>query len=151
MGRFSLCECAPSCAQIPAAEGHFVMAAKETTIGIALILCDWIILDETTKKRSLIGLFNSVRARDFPAVIHKLCLLASITQLNGEVSLQLVCKNEATGSTVLSISANATSINPNAVLDLAFEFDKFSFPEPGLYSFELREDEAIILLPVARW
>ena len=121
------------------------MAAKETPIGIALILCDWIILDEATKKRSLIGLFNSVRARDFPAIIHKLCLLASITQLNGEVALRLVCQNETTGKTILSIPAQARSNDPNAVLDLAFEFDKFSFPDPGLHSFELRGDEAIIL------
>jgi hypothetical protein len=121
------------------------MAAKETPIGIALILCDLIILDATTQKRSLVGLFNSVNAKDFPAVIHKLCILASITQINGDVQLVLAAHNEHTGDQILALPVTAKSNDPNGVLDLAFEFDKFSFPKPGLYSFEVRGDDAMIL------
>jgi hypothetical protein len=121
------------------------MAAKETPIGIALILCDLILFDEPTKKRSLIGLFSAVNARSFPAVISKVCVLASITNINGELELTLGAHNETTGHTILEIPAQAQSEDPNAVMDIAFEFDNFSFPNPGLYSFDIRGDGAIIL------
>lgn len=56
---------------------RFLFMAIETPIGIALIVCDQIIQDIATGKRSLIGVFNLVYSAAFPFTLHKLCVLAS--------------------------------------------------------------------------
>jgi len=61
------------------------------------------------------------------------------------VKIALKCSDETHEEDLVSIPGNATSNNPNDVLDIAFELDQFTFPGPGIYCFELRADEAIIL------
>src|SRR3954470_927454 len=112
--------------------------AVEKPIGIALIVCDQIIQDVATNKRSLIGVFNLVYSEAFPFTLHKLCVMASITQINGNVKIALDCSDETHDEALVSIPGNASSSDPNAVLDMAFELDQFTFPRPGIYCFELR-------------
>ena len=110
-----------------------------------MVICDQILEDSNTSKRSLIGLFNSVACTSFPAVLSKLCVFVSITQIIGNVSLILVCRNETNGEPILGIPSEAQSDNPNAVLEIGYELDNFSFPQPGLYTFELMHDDEYIL------
>lgn len=77
--------------------------AIETPIGIALIVCDQIIQDIATGKRSLIGVFNLVYSAAFPFTLHKLCVLASITQINGNVKIALKCSDETHEEDLVSI------------------------------------------------
>ena len=117
----------------------------EKPIGIAMVICDQIIEDTATQKRSLIGLFNAVYAADFPTTLHKLCVFVSVTQLNGSVTLELVCHNETKGDPILKAVGVAQSSDPNGVLEIGFEFDKMSLPSPGLYCFELLHEGEIVL------
>ncbi len=119
--------------------------SAEKPIGVALVICDQIIEDSTSKKRSLIGLFNSVQCTDFPATLHKVCVFTSITQLNGNYEVELRCTNETTKDVVISAKGNAGSTDPNTVLEIGFEFASFCFPRPGLYGFEFLCDGEIIL------
>ena len=118
---------------------------SEKPIGIALVICDQIIEDKSTGKRSLFGLFQTVLCTDFPALLEKLCVFVSLTQLNGKVPLILRCRNESFGEPLIAVPGEAVSTNPNDVLELGFEFDRFSFPRPGLYTFELLWHEELIL------
>lgn len=119
--------------------------ANEKPIGIALIVCDQIVVDDSTKKRSLFGLFNSVNAPEFPMTLVHLCVFASVTNINGNVRLELRCTNETLSDPILAVPCNASANNPCDTLDLGFEFDNFTFPRPGLYCFELHWDGEIIL------
>ena len=119
--------------------------ANEKPIGIALIVCDQIVVDDSTDKRSLFGLFNSVRSSSFPITLTHLSVFASITNINGNVRLELKCVDETHSDPLLAVPCNASSNNPCNVLDIAFDFDNFSFPRPGLYCFEIQWEEEIIL------
>lgn len=121
----------------------FVMPEKP--IGIAIVICDQIIEDTVTQKRSLIGLFNDIYAPDFPTTLHKLCVFVSVTQLNGSITLELICHNETQNEPILKAAGTAQSNDPNGILELGFEFDKMSLPSPGLYCFELIHEGEILL------
>lgn len=110
-----------------------------------MVVCDQILEDSNTGKRSLIGLFNTVGCTDFPASIPKLCVFVSITQLLGDVQLMLMCRNETKNEPIVSVPGAANSTDPNAVLEIGYEFDNFSFSSPGLYTFELIHEEEQIL------
>jgi len=45
--------------------------------GLALVLCDQIIIDRDTGKRSLIGLFEMINTRQFPATATDFWIYAS--------------------------------------------------------------------------
>src|SRR5882762_4990239 len=45
--------------------------------GLALLLCDQIIIDRDTGKRSLIGLFEMMNPNEFPATASDFCIYAS--------------------------------------------------------------------------
>jgi hypothetical protein len=117
----------------------------EPPIGIAMVVCDQILEDSNTSKRSLIGLFNTVACESFPACLTKLCVFVSVTQILGRVSLTLMCRNETTDERIVSVPGAAESNQPNAVLEIGYEFDNFSFPRPGLYTFELLHEEEQLL------
>ena len=121
------------------------MPSVEKPIGIALIVCDQIIQDSPSGKRSLVGIFNSLKAADFPATTKHLSIYASLTNINGNVPMELRCLNETHDEPIIAVPFNGSIDNPNNVLDVAFDFDEFSFPKPGLYCFEIRADEEIIL------
>jgi hypothetical protein len=117
----------------------------EKPIGIALIVCDQIIQDASSGKRSLVGIFNSLKAASFPATTKHLSIYASLTNINGNVPMELHCFNETHEEAIVAVPFNGSMDNPNNVLDVAFDFDEFSFPKPGLYCFEIRAVEEIIL------
>jgi hypothetical protein len=117
----------------------------EKPIGIAMIICDQILEDKSSGKRSLIGLFSTVQCGSFPATLQKLCVFVTVTQLCGNVSLILKCSNETCEDPIVAVPGNINSSDPNAILELGFEFDKFSFPRPGIYTFELLWEQELIL------
>lgn len=117
----------------------------EKPIGIAIVVCDQILEDSNTSKRSLIGLFNTVGCIAFPATLPKICVFVSITQILGKVSLTLMCRNETNDERIVAVPGAAESHDPNAVLEIGYEFDNFSFPSPGLYTFELMHEEEQLL------
>lgn len=110
-----------------------------------MIICDQILEDKTSGKRSLIGLFNTVQCAAFPAMLQKLCVFVTLTQLRGAVPLLLKCSNETCDDPIVAVPGNINSTDPNGILELGFEFDKFSFPRPGLYNFELWWEDELIL------
>ena len=42
------------------------MAGKSTPSGLAIVVCDQIIEDKATSKKSLIGIFNNIASPTFP-------------------------------------------------------------------------------------
>jgi hypothetical protein len=117
----------------------------ENPIGIAIVVCDQILEDANTSKRSLIGIFNTVACTSFPAVIAKICVFVSVTEILGKVPMVLRCTNETHSEPIVAVPGEAQSDNPNEILEIGFEFDNFSFPKPGLYTFELLHEDEIIL------
>jgi hypothetical protein len=118
---------------------------KPTPVGLALIVCDMIIEDKLTNKKSLIGTFNNIAAPTFPCRHPKMCVFVSLTEGKGSYAARLRIINEDTQQSVVDMRGNIQMQDINAVVELNFDLVGIVFPAPGLYSIEFYCDDALLM------
>jgi hypothetical protein len=121
------------------------MADKPSPSGLAIVVCDQIIEDKLTNKKSLIGIFNNIASPSFPCRHPQLCVFVSITEGRGTYDARLRISNEETGVAVAEVSGKIQFADVHAVVEVNFNLLGLEFQQPGLYSIEFYCDEALIL------
>ena len=121
------------------------MSGQSTPSGLAIIVCDQVIEDKLTNKKSLIGIFNSIAHPGYPARHPALCIFVSLTEGRGtcQARLRIVC--EETDKPVAEVNGQLEFADVNQVVEMAFNFMGLEFPEPGLYSIEFYCADALVL------
>ena len=104
---------------------------------LAILICDTIIDDRRTNKKSLIGLFNQITAVEVPVQHPSLHLFVSLT--NGHnVAEGIVRVVESDSDEVLSeMSGEIEFPDPMAVVELDFAIHDIVFPDEGEYRFQI--------------
>ena len=88
------------------------MTYSELPIGLALILCDNIIEDIRTRKKSMIGIFSQIYADSFPYTLPALNILVSMTGCVSDFPCTLVCEHVEDRKTVFSVNCGITAKPP---------------------------------------
>jgi hypothetical protein len=104
---------------------------------LAMILCDQIITDVDTNKKSLIGLFDQVETATLPCLVHELHVYLSLTDGHGSLPLLLTCVAEDDGEELFRGTAAVEFQSPLRVVELQFVFPNARFPRAGEYRFQL--------------
>ncbi len=104
---------------------------------VSLVICDQVIDDKLTNKKSAIGIFNTVLVPKTPTTINQLALLASITEINGRAELEIRLVNDGDDSVLFSGRGAVDAPDPLAVVDLLFAMQGLHIPAPGQYAFEI--------------
>lgn len=111
----------------------------------AFLVCDQVIEDTVTKKKSLVGLFTHLQALSFPFQHQQMGLYFCLTDAEGsyEFAIDLVYLNNE------QLVCRATL--PNIVIadrlqssDFGINIPSLIFPAPGRYEFRLRMDGHLI-------
>jgi hypothetical protein len=110
---------------------------NEKPIGEALILCDQIITEAITNKKTLIGIFNFIAAPQFP-LQHTFFIFCVMSN-------ELRCVRMEDSHEVGKIEAPIVLPDPNTVLELVLRFENILFERPGLYTFELHCEGEIVM------
>ena len=121
------------------------MSASCKPMGISLMICDQVITETETNKKSLIGVFNSISAGQFPCRHPKICIFVSITGGHGKTKSRVCCINEKTGQTLFGAEGDIDFVNPNHVVEAVFEFNNVVFPAPGLHCIEVLSNGELVL------
>jgi hypothetical protein len=121
------------------------MAGKPTPSGLAIVVCDQIIEDKATNKKSLIGIFNNIASQTFPCRHPQLSVFVSLTEGRGNYDARLRIANEEAGTTITEVKGQIQLPDVNLVAELAFNFLGLEFVAPGLYSIEFYCDDALVL------
>ncbi len=103
---------------------------------VAFVVCDSIIEDRKTGKKTLVGIFNRVNSRSFPCKHPALSVFVSLTGGRGRYQAQLQCVKSAEDRPILQLEGLIDFDNPKAVVELGFNIHGLSFPEPGAYDFQ---------------
>jgi hypothetical protein len=103
---------------------------------LAMILCDQVITDVETNKKSLIGLFDQVETLTLPCVIHELHVYLSLTDGHGALSVVLGCVTADEGEELLRGETEVAFDDPLGVVELHFAFRNAQFPRAGEYRFQ---------------
>ena len=104
----------------------------------AFLVCDQVIQDAQTGKKSLIGVFHELKASRFPAVHPTLWIYANLTDARGEYSFEIrlldVERNEVLGG---GAPPPITIPGPLQVTELSAQLRNLKLPAPGTYEFQL--------------
>jgi hypothetical protein len=121
------------------------MSNQPTPIGLAIVICDLIIEDKLTSKKSLIGIFNQIGTQNFPCRHPQICVFVSLTDGRGECAARLRIIHDENDHIVAEVNGNLQFPDVNAVVELNFTLVGLVFPEPGTYSIEFYCDDALVL------
>lgn len=118
---------------------------KPSPTGLAIVICDQIIEDKFTNKKSLIGIFNNIGSANFPCRHPQIMVFVSLTEGHGDYQSRVRIVNETTGESVAEANVPIQFPDIHAVLELNFNLVGIQFPTPGLYSIEFYCDDALVL------
>lgn len=119
---------------------------SEVPIGTALIVCDTIIEDKLTNKKSLIGLFGQIHAPRTPCLQQSMAMLVSLTGGNGEYPCEIICQHASTETPVFKLSKQIKFESPLQVMDLVFQLKNVQFPLPDQYWLKVLIDDVPIMM-----
>ncbi len=106
---------------------------------LSLLVCDQILIDRLTGKTSLIGMFSTIGAPQYPVRHPQLCVFASLTDGRGPTPLELtIVDSEDARPPIVSGTATVEFKDPRAVACLNLHFNGLVFPEPGGYRVQLK-------------
>jgi hypothetical protein len=105
-----------------------------------LYLCDYVIVEETTRKVSLIGCFIELEFDEFPALADPFSVYSTLTDGFGECHIRLVVGQPHKDEIIYEREIVVSFPDKLMELDLNFRLPDCEFPEPGLYEFTLLVD-----------
>jgi hypothetical protein len=124
-------------------------AKTEQPIAQALVICDQIIEEAGTQKKSLIGIFNNIFSTTFPVQHPTMCVYASLTNGRGRMQIELrgvrVGDAGSDDKRILSVSGTIEFPDPNQVVEMVFNLNGVPFDRAGLHTFELHCEGALLL------
>jgi hypothetical protein len=118
---------------------------KPKPIPLAMAICDTVIDDRLTGKKSLIGIFNNIAAMDFPCRHQALYVYCVLTEGIGQYEGSLKCSHLESGKSIMSMNGPIQFNNPLATVEFIFEIKNMTFEQEGTYLFELFCDNQSVI------
>jgi hypothetical protein len=122
------------------------MAANETPIGLALLVCDTHILDKHTNKRTLVGLFDRLNTHSLPCRHPALSVFVSLTSGRGEYDCEIVCRHAEHNEEAFHLRGKVRFKDPMQVVEMVFNVQGVRFQHAGPYWLECRVDEVPVMM-----
>lgn len=113
-----------------------------------MIVCDQVITEAKTNKKSLIGTFNKLVVGKLPATLHKFYVFIALTNGAGPYRAQLKCVNESAEGKpdpVFELEGPISFGNPMETVELAFKLANLTFMAAGTHAIELWCDDDLII------
>lgn len=111
----------------------------------AMLVCDKVITEAGTNKKSLIGVFENINAYKFPCIHHFLTVYVKLTDANGRYTfcLELVDleRNVIIGKGEMPKEVEID--NPLTIHDLVFNLSSLKFEHPGKYEFRIFANDEV--------
>ena len=104
---------------------------------VSLLICDQVIDDKITNKKSAIGLFNTVLVPKVPTTLHQIVVLASLTEIESRVVLELRLVRDADNVVLFQTHGPIEAPTPLATVDLLFALHGIRIAAAGQYAFEM--------------
>lgn len=104
----------------------------------AILICDQIIHEYGTNKKSLIGIFEDIHITAFPHTYPRIAVYVNLTDAHGKYVLELRLVNSADNSVIGSGKTPEVQIdNPLRTCEFALQIQNLIFRNPGVYEFQV--------------
>jgi hypothetical protein len=121
------------------------MVNKPRPLPLAMVICDIIIEDKKTGKKSLIGIFDNIHAKSAPCVHPRLNVFISLTEGNGDYNAKLRCVYIDEDKQIAEIRGPIIFNNPLQIIEFNFEICGIKLPQYGNYRFDFYCNEELII------
>ncbi|MDA2911283.1 hypothetical protein MYX04_10175 [Nitrospiraceae bacterium AH_259_D15_M11_P09] len=112
------------------------MAAPKPSL-TALLVCDMVIEDKATNKKTLVGLFTDIWSTSFPFTHHKMGVYFCLTDAEGAYDVVLRLVSAESESLIAEAGLALTISDMLAINDFGINLPIVQFPSPGRYEFQL--------------
>jgi hypothetical protein len=110
---------------------------------VAMLVCDQVITEFGTGKKSLIGIFENINSSIFPTQV-KMGFYARLVDAEGDYDVLIRLVNLKDESRVADIKAEAKGLKRDAAAELVLNVAGIVLPEPGKYEFQLFANDAFL-------
>jgi hypothetical protein len=110
---------------------------KPTPAVLSITICDMIIRDELTKKVSLIGLFNTIRANRFPCKHPQLHVYIALTDGHGTYKAEVRFINAQQNKPIAGMRGELIFKSPLQVVEMNLCWQRLNFESAGEYHVEI--------------
>jgi hypothetical protein len=124
-------------------QGNYRMSNAPIPSVVAMLVCDHVITEMGTGKKSLIGVFENINSLAFPTQIN-LGIYAKLVDADGDYDILIRLVNLKDESRVADIKADAKGIKRDAAAELMVNLAGIVLPEPGRYEFQLFANQAFL-------
>lgn len=107
---------------------------------LGLTLCDYVIVEEGTRKLSLIGTFTTLAFKQFPTPPRPFSLFLALTDGVGHAKIDLVMKRLQNGDELHRQTVVVEFAGKLEETHLLFRVDDWNFPDPGWFEFSVFVD-----------
>lgn len=104
---------------------------------LAINICDTVIRDESTKKVSLIGLFNVIGSSTFPCTHSSMHIYMALTGGHGNHEMEVKLVRVEDQQAVMVMRGPIEFANPLQVAEVNLRWEKVIFEKSGEYSVEV--------------
>ncbi len=111
---------------------------------LAMIICDVVIDDRISGKKSLVGLFDAIATTALPCTVNELHVFLVLTDGYGTLKARMRCVRASTDEELFSTVQEVKFPDPLAVLEINLGFCGCDFPEAGEYRFQFFADQTLL-------
>jgi hypothetical protein len=106
-------------------------------IPVAFLLCDQVITDEATKKKTLVGVFDRVWATRFPTEHRPVALYARLYDAEGEHEVRVEYVKVGEEKVLAEAKGTLRVHDRKRPVEFVITLPAIPIPEPGKYEFRL--------------
>jgi uncharacterized protein DUF6941 len=104
---------------------------------VAMLVCEQVIAEQGSNKKSLIGVFEVFNAFAFPALLPRIAIYVKLADAFGKYHLKLRLVRLKDESLVAEIGMDAEVKDSEHYTELMLNMGNLPFPEAGKYEFQL--------------
>ncbi|HCM42032.1 MAG TPA: hypothetical protein PLY88_04700 [Candidatus Omnitrophota bacterium] len=111
----------------------------------AMLICDYVITERGTNKKSLIGVFENIGAVQFPCTHYQLSVYIKLTDAQGKYRFRLELTDLQNDATIgkSEMPEPIQIANPLITHELVFNLRGLRFPHAGEYEFRIFANDHI--------
>ncbi|MHC4550930.1 MAG: DUF6941 family protein [Planctomycetota bacterium] len=111
----------------------------------AILVCDQIIHEYGTNKKSLIGIFEDIHLTNFPFRYPRVAVYVNLTDAHGKYSLGLKLIDSSDGSELgRGFTPGVDIDSPLRTCEFALQIQNLIFRKPGAYEFQVYANDELL-------
>jgi hypothetical protein len=111
---------------------------------VAMLVCDQIITEQITNKKSLIGVFDNFYSLTFPTLMVRLAIYVKMADAVGNYMFKVRVVKLKDESLIAEIGVQAQIADASQYSELALNMGNVPIPEAGKYEFQLYMDDVYL-------